>query len=79
MQVTVRVEDRSTSKPTPTTEAEVSRVLQQGATASEFRIPTLNPTAPRHASNRKATLMIWGGPALALACIYIMAAHLGWL
>jgi hypothetical protein len=79
IQVTVRVEDRSTSKPTPTTEAEVSRVLQQGATASEFRIPTLNPTAPRHASNWKATLMIWGGPALALACIYIMAAHLGWL
>ena len=79
MQVTVRVEDRSTSQPTPTTEAEISRVLQQGATASDFRIPALNPTGARHASNWKATLMIWGGPALALACIYIMAAHLGWL
>jgi hypothetical protein len=79
MQVTVRVEDRSTSKPTPTTEAEVSRVLQQGANATDVRIPALNQMAPRHASNWKATLMIWGGPALALACIYIMAAHLGWL
>jgi hypothetical protein len=79
MQVTVRVEDRSTSKPSPTTEAEVSRVLQQGATASDFRIPALNQTAPRHASHWKATVMIWAGPALALACIYIMAAHLGWL
>ena len=78
MQVTVRVEDRSTSKPTATAEADVSRVLQQGATASDFRIPALNQNAPRH-SNWKATLMIWGGPALALACIYIMAAHLGWL
>ena len=79
MQVTVRVEDRSTSKPTPTTEAEVSRVLQQGANASDFRIPALNKPNPRHASHWKATVMIWGGPALALACIYIMAAHLGWL
>ncbi len=79
MQVTVRVEDRSASKPTPTTDTEVSRVLQQGANASDFRIPALNQNAPRHASNWKATLMIWGGPALALACIYIMAAHLGWL
>ena len=79
MQVTVRVEDRSTSKPAPATETEVSRVLQQGATATEFRIPALNPAASHRASNWKATLMIWGGPALALACIYIMAAHLGWL
>jgi hypothetical protein len=79
MQVTVRVEDRSTSQPVPTTEADVSRVLQQGANASDFRIPALNQTPPRHASNWKATVMIWGGPALALACIYIMAAHLGWL
>jgi hypothetical protein len=78
MQVTVRVAEQS-AKPAPATDADVSRVLQQGATASEFRIPTLNPTAPRHASNWRATLMIWGGPALALACIYLMAAHLGWL
>ena len=79
MQVTVRVEDHSTSKPTPPKEAEVSRVLQQGANASDFRIPALNQTGARHASNWKATLMIWGGSALALACIYILAAHLGWL
>jgi len=79
MQVTVRVEDRSSSQPAPTTEAEVSRVLQQGATASDFRIPALNPTGARHASNWKAIVMIWGGPVLALACIYIMAARLGWL
>jgi hypothetical protein len=79
MQVTVRVEDRSTSKPNPTTEAEVSRVLQQGANASDFRIPALNQTGSHHASHWEATMMIWGGPALALVCIYILAARLGWL
>jgi hypothetical protein len=76
---TVRTEDPVPRQPSPATDAEVSRVLQQGATASEFRIPALNQTAPRHPSNWEATLMIWGGPALTLACIYILAAHLGWL
>jgi hypothetical protein len=77
---TVRVEDPVADKQlSPASDAEVSRVLQQGATASAFRIPALNQTAPRDASNWKATLMIWGGPALTLACIYVMAAHLGWL
>jgi hypothetical protein len=23
--------------------------------------------------------MIWGGPALTLLCVYILAAHFGWL
>jgi hypothetical protein len=76
----VRIEDPVASNhPSPASDAEVSRVLQQGATASAFRIPTLDQAAPRHASKWKATLMIWGGPALTLACIYLMAAHLGWL
>jgi hypothetical protein len=77
MQVTVRVEEQS-AKPAPPKEDEVSRVLQQGATASEFRIPALNPEAAR-ASNWKATVMIWGGPALTLTCIYVLASRLGWL
>jgi hypothetical protein len=60
-------------------EAEVSRVLQQGANAAAFRIPGLNPTASRNGSNREAMLMIWGGPILTLACVYLLASHLGWL
>ncbi len=59
-------------------EAEVSRVLLQGANASAFRIPALNPNAA-HSSNRKAAVLIWGGPALTLGCIYYLVAHLGWL
>jgi len=27
----------------------------------------------------KAAIMIWGGPALTLGCVYLLAAHLGWL
>ena len=27
----------------------------------------------------KSTLMIWGGPALTLLCVYIVAAHFDWL
>jgi hypothetical protein len=76
MQVTVRVEEH-TPKPAATKE-EVSRVLQQGANASEFHIPALNPSAS-HRSTWKTTLMIWGGPALTLTCIYILASRLGWL
>ena len=57
----------------------ITQVAVTGANASDFRIPALNQANPRNASNWKATAMIWGGPVLALACIYIMAAHLGWL
>jgi hypothetical protein len=68
-------------KPTDaaSSEADVSRVLQQGANAAEFRIPALNSTATRNGSNRKAMLMIWGGPILTLASVYLLASHLGWL
>lgn len=81
----VRVDEQSTSRQSSNTEsstasgAEVSRVLQQGATASAFRIPGLDQTTPRHASTWKPTLMIWGGPALTLACIYLLVSRLGWL
>jgi hypothetical protein len=59
-----------------TKEADVSRVLQQGATAEPVHFPSLQPTP---SMGWKARLMIWGGPALTLACIYTLAAHFGWL
>jgi len=75
----VGTKDPHTSQNQPaSSEAEVSRVLQQGANASAFRIPALNPNTA-HSSNRKATVLIWGGPALTLGCIYYLVAHLGWL
>jgi hypothetical protein len=76
----VRMAEPPASKASSTaSDTEVSRVLQQGASASAVRIAGLNQTAPRHASHWKPTLMIWGGPALALACIYVLASRLGWL
>jgi hypothetical protein len=78
-QTGVRVADPPASERAQTPNAEVSRVLQQGAAAPAFRLPALNQNSPRDGSNLKATLMIWGGPMLTLACIYTLAAHLGWL
>jgi len=57
-------------------EAEVSRVLQQSASAESVRLPSRKGSDPM---DWKTRLMIWGGPALTLACIYTLAAHFGWL
>jgi len=72
----VRVIDPPLEPMPATKEAEVSRVLQQGASAEPVRLRSLKPT---HAMDWKASLMIWGGPALTLVCIYTLAAHFGWL
>jgi hypothetical protein len=73
----VRVEDEpENKKETGTKDVDVSRVLQQKSNALALQLPTRdqNPIA-----DRLTSLMIWGGPALTLACIYILAAHFGWL
>lgn len=73
----VRVEDEpENEKETGTKDVDVSRVLQQKSNAPALQLPTRdqNPTA-----DRMTSLMIWGGPTLTLACIYILAAHFGWL
>jgi hypothetical protein len=76
----VRVQEPSANNDsTAASNAELSRVLQQGASASAVRVAGLNQSPPGHASHWKPTLMIWGGPALTLACIYVLAARLGWL
>ena len=74
----VRVIDPpSDSVPSEATkEADVSRVLHHGATAEPVHLPSLQPIP---SMDWKARLMIWGGPALTLACIYALAAHFGWL
>jgi hypothetical protein len=73
----VRVEDEpENEKETGTKDVDVARVLQQKSNAPTLQLPIRdqNPTA-----DRMTSLMIWGGPALTLACIYILAAHFGWL
>lgn len=75
----VRVTANEKPVSTQTPNAEVSRAVQQRATASAFHLPALDQNAARNRSDWKATLMIWGGPILTLACIYTLVAHLGWL
>lgn len=80
VQTAIRVDEPAASNPTSSaSDTEVSRVLQQGASASAVRVAGLNQPTSHRASNWKPTLMIWGGPALTLACIYILASRLGWL
>ena len=57
-------------------DVDVSRVLQQKSNAPALQLPTRDQA---YSVDRKTSLMIWGGPALTLACIYILAAHFGWL
>lgn len=62
-----------------TTDADTSRILQKSVTAPDLSLPSLNLKSPGLPSHWKTNLMIWGGPALTLTCIYILAARLGWL
>lgn len=73
----VRVVDEAGSESaTATNDVDVSRVLQQKSNAPTLQLPTRDQI---HTVDRETSLMIWGGPALTLACIYILAAHFGWL
>jgi hypothetical protein len=69
--------DEATSEPvTASKDLDVSRVLQQKSNAPALQLPTRDQN---QATDRKTSLMIWGGPALTLLCIYVLAAHFGWL
>jgi hypothetical protein len=59
--------------------ADVFRALQKTATAAEIPLPSLEAKAVRTPSAWEANVMIWGGPALTLVCIYVLASRLGWL
>lgn len=73
----IQVVDEAASEPvTASKDVEVSRVLQQKSNAPALQLPTRDQN---HTADRTTSLMIWGGPALTLACVYILAAHFGWL
>ncbi|MGC2197836.1 MAG: hypothetical protein WA628_24405 [Terriglobales bacterium] len=79
-QTAVRVADFPANEKAATQEkaVAVSRVLQQGANAAALGLPALHQDSGNWMP-WKTSLMIWGGPALTLACIYALAAHFGWL
>ena len=73
----IRIADEAESEPAPEAgEVRLSRVLQQKSNAPALPLPTRDQN---YSVDRKTSLMIWGGPALTLACIYILASHFGWL
>jgi len=61
----------------PTFDLRTSTWLREADGAS---LPAAPPgTDGADAFSWKAAIMIWGGPALTLGCVYLLAAHLGWL
>jgi hypothetical protein len=54
-------------------------VLMKGAHSPAFLISWRSQTAVVRSLAWKSALMIWGGPALTLVSVYILAAEFGWL
>jgi hypothetical protein len=54
-------------------------VLMKGAHNPAFFISWQSQRDVVKALGWKSALMIWGGPALTLVCVYILAAQFGWL
>ena len=54
-------------------------VLMQGSHQPAFFISWRSQRDVVKLLGWKSDLMIWGGPALTLACIYFLLAHFGWL
>jgi len=54
-------------------------VLMKGTNNPAFLISWRSQSAVLNSLGWQSTLMIWGGPALTLACLYLLAAQFGWL
>jgi hypothetical protein len=54
-------------------------VLMQGAHNPAFFISWRSQRDVVNSLGWKSSLMIWGGPALTVACVYFLLAHFGWL
>ncbi len=54
-------------------------VLMQGSHDPAFFISWRSPRDIVKSLGWKSSLMIWGGPALTLACVYFLLARFGWL
>ena len=54
-------------------------VLMQGSHDPAFFISWRSPRDIVKSLSWKSSLMIWGGPALTLTCVYFLFARFGWL
>jgi hypothetical protein len=82
LQTEVRLREETAPGPgsaTQLSDADVSRAIQKSVNSAEIPLPSLEVKAACTPSSWETSLMIWGGPALTLICIYILAARLGWL
>lgn len=83
-QGTVRVADPPATNGSGSTSAlqaldlNAFKTLKQAAGHPALRVPAAAPN-PGPSFGWEPALMIWGGPVLTLVCLYILAAHFGWL
>ena len=54
-------------------------VLMKGTHNPAFFVSWRSQKAVLQSMYWKSAAMIWGGPALTLVCVYLLAAHFGWL
>jgi hypothetical protein len=54
-------------------------VLMKGAHSPAFFISWRSQRDVVKSLGWKSALMIWGGPAVTLVCVYILALEFGWL
>jgi hypothetical protein len=78
---TTNPEDGSTSGTGPAEEFELTpkTVLMKGDHNPAFFISWQSQRDVVRALGWKSALMIWGGPALTVFCVYLLAARFGWL
>jgi hypothetical protein len=70
---------RSATSPAQTLDRKGSDFLKRSADSATLQHPSHSQHHEAESFPGKPALMIWGGPVLTLTCIYILAAHFGWL
>lgn len=69
----------ATMDPSPEFETRPPVVLMKGSHQTAFLISWRSQKEIVSSLGWKSIAMIWGGPALALGCLYYVFAHFGWL
>jgi hypothetical protein len=77
--VSIKVANTTTKGPAsePSAEAKVPPVRKGSSEPAALRVDS--PTAAAKSPSRKLAWMLWGGAVLALASLYLLAAHFAWL
>jgi hypothetical protein len=79
MPTATAVEDRPEPTTTKVFDLHPPVVLMKGTHDPAFFISWRSQRDVIASLGWKSSLMIWGGPVLSLACLYLLLAHFGWL